>query len=349
MLTLNDGRNELWQWDTGRTLTVDAECSQVHFSNKVFGRSIDVDVVDGVASIPDILLQTDKELTAWAFVGTPENGYTKISKVFKVNRRNKPSDYVFTPPEQTTLSELVERLDAIEEIGAVSYKAQTLTDEQKAQARENIGVPSGGNVDLDTTLTQSGKAADAKAVGDAVIQLSGEIAAKHATVEIRDSDPEVSEMYNGRMWIMLGASEEEPDETTYPPFFVIGNSISFNAGSLSYDWGYRISVATLNSDGVAPAILAGTTYVSETAYPIPVPADATTISVVCDGYVWGVAGFAYADGTYTYDLDPGWKPSGETVSFEAGSVDYVVFNLKKPDGSEIPRETDTSGISIVIE
>ena len=115
MLKLNDGRNELWQWDTSRKLTVGADCSQVHFSNKVFGRSIDVDVIDGVATIPDILLQTDKELTAWAFVGTPENGYTKISKVFKVNKRNKPADYVFTPPEQTTLGELVERLEKIEE------------------------------------------------------------------------------------------------------------------------------------------------------------------------------------------------------------------------------------------
>lgn len=115
MLTLNDGRAELWQWDTGRTLAVDADCSQVHFSNKVFGRSIDVDIVDGAAIIPDVLLQTDKDLYVWAFVGTAENGYTKISKTFKVNRRNKPADYVFTPPEQTTLSELTERLDKIEE------------------------------------------------------------------------------------------------------------------------------------------------------------------------------------------------------------------------------------------
>ena len=45
MLALNDGRSELWQWDTGRKLTVDADCSQVHFSNKVLGRSVDVDVV----------------------------------------------------------------------------------------------------------------------------------------------------------------------------------------------------------------------------------------------------------------------------------------------------------------
>lgn len=106
MLTLNDGRTELWQWDTGRTLSVDADCSQVHFSNRVFGRSIDVDVVSGVAIIPDVLLQVDKELTAWAFVGPAADGYTKISKTFKVNRRNKPSDYVFTPVEQTTISEI---------------------------------------------------------------------------------------------------------------------------------------------------------------------------------------------------------------------------------------------------
>jgi hypothetical protein len=114
MLTLNDGRSELWQWDTKRKLTVDAECSQVHFSNKVFGRSTDMPVVDGVAEIPDFLLQADKDLTAWAFVGTAENGYTKISKVFKVNKRNKPADYVFTPPEQTTLEEIMERLDDLE-------------------------------------------------------------------------------------------------------------------------------------------------------------------------------------------------------------------------------------------
>lgn len=114
MLTLNDGRNELWQWDTGRTLTVDAECSQVHFSNNVFGRSINVDVVDGAAEIPDTLLQTDRDLIAWAFVGTADNGYTKISKVFKVNKRNKPADYVFTPPEQTTLGEILERLGELE-------------------------------------------------------------------------------------------------------------------------------------------------------------------------------------------------------------------------------------------
>ena len=116
MLDLNDGRDELWQWDTGRTLIVDTDCSQVHFSNKVFGRSIDVNVADGVAIIPDVLLQTDKDLNVWAFSGTAENGYTKISKTFKVNRRNKPADYVFTPVEQTTINQLKSDLANLENL-----------------------------------------------------------------------------------------------------------------------------------------------------------------------------------------------------------------------------------------
>ena len=148
MLTLKDGRTELWQWDTGRTLSVDANCSQVHFSNKVFGRSIDVDVIDGIAIIPDILLQTDKDLNVWAFVGTAENGYTKISKVFVVKKRNKPADYVFTPAEQTTLNKLVERLDKIEESqdNAISWDdLEKATNEalEKAKASGEFDGPEG--------------------------------------------------------------------------------------------------------------------------------------------------------------------------------------------------------------
>lgn len=69
---------------------------------------------------------------------------------------------------------------------AVTYTAQTLTEEQKTQARANIGAGtsnfSGSYNDLndkpdnpaapviDTTLTKSGQAADAKAAGDAIAQ-----------------------------------------------------------------------------------------------------------------------------------------------------------------------------------
>lgn len=143
MLTLNDGRSELWQWDTGRTLSVDADCSQVHFSNKVFGRSIDVDVADGVAIIPDVLLQTDKELNVWAFVGTAENGYTKISKTFKVNRRNKPADYVFTQTDQITL-QTIQR-----QIGDLAYLTTEAKENLVAAINEAAQSGGGGSISVE--------------------------------------------------------------------------------------------------------------------------------------------------------------------------------------------------------
>ena len=160
MLELNDGRDELWQWDTGRTLDVDADCTQVHFSNKVFGRSIDVDVSYGVAIIPDILLQTDKDLNVWGFVGTAENGYTKISKTFKVNRRNKPADYVFTPVEQTTIEEiaaiaqsvrddadagLFDGKDGYTPVRGTDYWTATDVAEIKSYVDEQLGVIENGS------------------------------------------------------------------------------------------------------------------------------------------------------------------------------------------------------------
>ena len=288
MLALNDGRDELWQWDTGRTLIVDADCSQVHFSNKVFGRSIDVDVSYGVAIIPDILLQTDKDLIVWAFVGTAENGYTKISKTFKVNRRNKPADYVFTPPDQTTLEQIQEKIDYLESIqdpdaiknavndyleqnpveapvqsvngktGAVKLNAidvgaisqdnlQDATDKALAQAKASgefdgapgadggyytpsvtqpdantmrmsfspskegmpavaetdITLPSGGSgsVAIDSTLTVSGQAADAKAVGDAINRVNSAIEAKQDHLTEHDKQEIVlTGLTTGAIW-----------------------------------------------------------------------------------------------------------------------------------------------------
>lgn len=168
MLTLNDGRTELWQWDTGRILSVDTDCSQVHFSNKVFGRSIDVDAVDGVAIIPDVLLQTDNDLNVWAFVGTAENGYTKISKTFTVNRRNKPADYVFTPVDQKTLDDLQSQ------IGDLADLTTEAKDTLVAAINEAARTGGGSTVELDTTLSEAGKAADAAAVGDRLSALSEE-------------------------------------------------------------------------------------------------------------------------------------------------------------------------------
>ena len=44
-ITIADGRGALWQWDTGRRvkITDGNGVKQIHYQNKCFGRSVDVD------------------------------------------------------------------------------------------------------------------------------------------------------------------------------------------------------------------------------------------------------------------------------------------------------------------
>ena len=104
MIKLADGRGHLYQWDTGRQVECDAE--QVHFSNHHYGTSIDVDVKDGKAMIPNQLLTSATPLKAWAWVKDSNGEYTKEEQIFLVAKRNKPSDYVYTPTELKTWQDL---------------------------------------------------------------------------------------------------------------------------------------------------------------------------------------------------------------------------------------------------
>ena len=104
MIKLADGRGSLFQWDTGRQVECDAE--QVHFSNHHYGTSIDVDVQNGKATIPNQLLTSAMPLKAWAWVKDSSGEYTKEEQIFIVAKRNKPSDYVYTPTEIKTWQDL---------------------------------------------------------------------------------------------------------------------------------------------------------------------------------------------------------------------------------------------------
>lgn len=183
-IIIADGRGALWQWDTGRRVKItDGDgVKQIHYQNKCFGCSVDVDVgADGTAIIPDELLQDWHPLTAYAYVTDDVGGYTKVQVDFAVHKRAKPAGYVYTPTDQMTLQTIQRQIgdladltteakenlvDAINEAAAsgggssdaVLYTPQTLTDAQKKQARENIDAASidfviNGTLNDDDALT----------------------------------------------------------------------------------------------------------------------------------------------------------------------------------------------------
>ena len=117
MLTLNDGRKELYQWDTGRIATIDIDCDVVHFSNLKYGDSLAVEVKEGEAAIPNKLLMSGAQIYCWAFAKDDSGAYTKQEQTLPVIKRAKPSDYVYTETETLTWKSLDERITELEKGG----------------------------------------------------------------------------------------------------------------------------------------------------------------------------------------------------------------------------------------
>ena len=110
MFKIVDGREHFYQWDLNRQIQVeDATITELHFCNKTDDCSLVVEVVDGVANVPNILLQTTWDIRVYGYTGD----YTKIEKRYKVVARTKPSDYVYTETEIKNYDDLERKIDKI--------------------------------------------------------------------------------------------------------------------------------------------------------------------------------------------------------------------------------------------
>lgn len=116
-ITLDDGRTELWQWDTGRKIVVDDKSvSEVHYSKYSSTQAITREVIDGKAEIPNFLLQDTHAVTVYAYSGSIENGYTVAEKTFNVAKKPKPANYVETEEDQAILAKLKAEIGYLSEL-----------------------------------------------------------------------------------------------------------------------------------------------------------------------------------------------------------------------------------------
>lgn len=118
MFQILDGREHFYQWDIDRKIIVlDDDITEVHFCNRTDDCSLVCEVysIDGVrlVNVPNILLQNDWRINVYAY----DKNYTKHSECFKVVKRSKPTDYVYTETEIKRYDNLEARLSALEENG----------------------------------------------------------------------------------------------------------------------------------------------------------------------------------------------------------------------------------------
>lgn len=116
-ITLDDGRTELWQWDTGRKIVVDDKSvSEVHYSKYSSTQAITREVINGKADIPDFLLQDTHAVTVYAYSGSIENGYTVAEKTFNVAKKPRPANYIETEEDKAILAKLKAEIGNLDDL-----------------------------------------------------------------------------------------------------------------------------------------------------------------------------------------------------------------------------------------
>lgn len=206
MIKLADGRGHLYQWDTGRQVECDAE--QVHFSNHHYGTSIDVDVKDGKATIPNQLLTSAIPLKAWAWVKDNSGEYTKEEQIFSVAKRNKPSDYVYTPTEIKTWQDLQNQ------IGDLNNLKTAHKDNLVNAINDAAGSGGGASTaeDVSYTNTQLPNVANVKTALDELVPKSHSHANKDTLDLLSAADGKLK--YNGSDVGLKGADGKTPVKGT---------------------------------------------------------------------------------------------------------------------------------------
>ena len=262
-ITLSDGRSNLYQWDTGRTVVLDFDAAQCHFEGKAYGRTVDVDVKGKTAIIPDVLLQKSGKLRVFAFVGTPDEGYTKIEKTFDVVPRNKPSDYVFTPTEQITLATAV----------TTAIEAKATADSVRADA--DAGKFNGAQ----GIQGEKGDKGDTGAKGDKGDKGDPGAAGKSAYASAQDGGFTGTEAQFNKGLSVMGQVDGVEDADTLG----IDTTVTQNSGNLITSGAVYTFAKTASSQG--------TPLFAQSVDELNASGDKTKVYVLPDGYIYAYRTF----------------------------------------------------------
>ena len=172
-----DGREYFYQWDIDRQLIVsDPTITEVHFCNRTDVCSLVVEVVDGVANVPNKLLQSGFNVRVFGYDGKA----TMHEATFEVKARTQPTDYVYTEVEIKRYSDLEKRIDEIEREGiseeAINRAVNSYLDENPitmdGYATEEYVDEAVKNAEVD--LTDYAKKTDIPDVSDFITSIPSE-------------------------------------------------------------------------------------------------------------------------------------------------------------------------------
>lgn len=319
---------DLQQWSLGQKLCIEGldteKDIEVHFSlTECHGDAVLVatEVSEGniIAKIPQFIMEGRDDhcggmsYGAYAFIYERDGDVAETTHkiILVIKKRPKPTDYVYTETEVKTWTKLEERIGDIEKNSAetikqavndylkenpiesgtsdaVQYVEQTLTEEQQAQARTNIGAASAkevGRLSEEIVDAVSGKA-DTNHTHDDRYYTESEIDAKIDSIPnyaVRNIE-DVTKI--AEKTIMVGF------------YFYLNNPLP--NGLYYYDrykYGNKILYAVIvNAEGTA----VDRQFNIETPYLLDISSDEENVNI-CAHYAGGITFYSYdiANKTYT--------------------------------------------------
>ena len=127
IIELSNGKDRLFQWDKGQKVKISGDIPTVHF--KWGDEGVPFEVVDGWVEIAPELTQKPGDILLWTY----KEDHTLDAAKIPVERRPKPSDYVYTPTEIKTWEQLDERIKALE-----AANVQANWDQNDASAADYV-------------------------------------------------------------------------------------------------------------------------------------------------------------------------------------------------------------------
>lgn len=323
-ITLDDGRTELWQWDTGRKIVVDDKSvSEVHFSKYSSNQAITREVINGKAEIPNFLLQDTHAVTVYAYSGSVENGYTMAEKTFNVVKKPKPANYVETEEDKAILAKLKE------EIGDLS--------ELQTEAKNNLvsaineAAESGGSVPKPLTYDYMPAGYPSKSVQTVTLMEEQEVTFTNSDGIYQATAPVKIDVSEGQTYTVVWDGVEYSCVChTIGPYKYIGNSEVLGSESTGEPFLYLVSDQPMWAS-----------YDTSTSHTIKVTAISTVYQTIDEKYLPESA-FTNAEWSKISNKIVDYKQqglslsvSGEQITMQAGSSNSknrINDKLKFEDG-----------------
>lgn len=156
MLKITNNREAFFQWDVGQSLVVDLEegerITAVHIGNNDGCKFYVVEPIEGLIAVYDELLQSGKDIVAYEYIETADEGHTIRRYDFTVVNRPKAEDYAYTPTQSYSWEYWAERArlyaeSAAEEVANIPAKMDAWWEANKDKYKGEQGPAGRDGVD----------------------------------------------------------------------------------------------------------------------------------------------------------------------------------------------------------